>query len=147
MLDGVDLSVGSGELVTLLGPSGCGKTTLLRLIAGLATPDQGRVILAGADVTRTPPHRRSVGVVFQNYALFPHRDVGGNVGFGLTHKGLGKAALSARIGRALDLVQTGRFRDRRCRLCRVCCNISRRARTRRWPRSRPSFSWRRWRCC
>ena len=82
VLDRIDLEVARGALVTLLGPSGCGKTTLLRLIAGLATPDAGRVSIAGADVTRTPPHRRNVGVVFQSYALFPHLDVGGNVGFG-----------------------------------------------------------------
>ena len=71
VLDRIDLAVARGALVTLLGPSGCGKTTLLRLIAGLATPDAGHVSIAGTDVTRTPPHKRNVGVVFQNYALFP----------------------------------------------------------------------------
>lgn len=113
VLDGVDLAVPRGHLVTLLGPSGCGKTTLLRLVAGLAAPDAGRVSIAGVDVTRTPPHKRNVGVVFQNYALFPHLDVGGNVGFGLSGKGLGKAAIGARVGRALELVQMEKFRDRR----------------------------------
>jgi len=98
--------------VTLLGPSGCGKTTLLRLIAGLATPDEGHVSIAGVDVTRTPPHKRNVGVVFQNYALFPHLNVGGNVGFGLSGKGLAKATIAAKVGRALELVQMGKFRDR-----------------------------------
>ena len=112
VLDRIDLAVARGALVTLLGPSGCGKTTLLRLIAGLATPDAGHVSIAGADVTRTPPHKRNVGVVFQNYALFPHLNVGGNVGFGLSGKGLGRATIAARIGRALDLVQMGKFRDR-----------------------------------
>jgi putative spermidine/putrescine transport system ATP-binding protein len=112
VLDRIDLIVPRGALVTLLGPSGCGKTTLLRLIAGLATPDEGHVSIAGVDVTRTPPHKRNVGVVFQNYALFPHLNVGGNVGFGLSGKGLGKAAIAAKVGRALDLVQMGRFRDR-----------------------------------
>jgi putative spermidine/putrescine transport system ATP-binding protein len=112
VLDGIDLAVARGALVTLLGPSGCGKTTLLRLIAGLATPDEGHVSIAGVDVTRTPPHKRNVGVVFQNYALFPHLNVGGNVGFGLSGKGLGKAAIAAKVGRALDLVQMGKFRDR-----------------------------------
>jgi putative spermidine/putrescine transport system ATP-binding protein len=98
--------------VTLLGPSGCGKTTLLRLIAGLATPDRGKVSIAGVDVTRTPPHKRNVGVVFQNYALFPHLSVAGNVGFGLKGRGLAKGAIAAKVVRALDLVQMGTFRDR-----------------------------------
>jgi putative spermidine/putrescine transport system ATP-binding protein len=111
-LDAVDLEIGQGEFLTLLGPSGCGKTTLLRLIAGLAAPDRGRVSIAGVDVTRTPPHKRNVGVVFQNYALFPHLDVGGNVGFGLSGRGLGKPAIAAKVGRALDLVQMGKYRDR-----------------------------------
>ena len=112
VLDRIDLEVARGALVTLLGPSGCGKTTLLRLIAGLATPDEGRVSIAGTDVTRTPPHKRNVGVVFQSYALFPHLDVGGNVGFGLSGKGLAKEAIAAKVARALDLVQMGRFKDR-----------------------------------
>jgi putative spermidine/putrescine transport system ATP-binding protein len=112
VLDRIDLAVARGALVTLLGPSGCGKTTLLRLIAGLATPDQGRVSIAGVDVTRMPPHKRNVGVVFQNYALFPHLNVGGNVGFGLSGKGLGKPAIAEKVGRALDLVHMGKFRDR-----------------------------------
>jgi len=113
VLDSIDLTVARGALVTLLGPSGCGKTTLLRLIAGLATPEQGRVSIAGVDVTRTPPHKRNVGVVFQNYALFPHLSVAGNVGFGLTGRGLSKDTIAAKIARALDLVQMGPFRDRR----------------------------------
>ena len=112
MLDSIDLAVAPGALVTLLGPSGCGKTTLLRLIAGLATPDQGKVSIAGVDVTRTPPHKRNVGVVFQNYALFPHLSVAGNVGFGLKGRGLTKDAIAAKVARALDLVQMGPFRDR-----------------------------------
>lgn len=112
VLDRIDLAVPRGSLVTLLGPSGCGKTTLLRLIAGLATPDAGHVAIAGVDVTRTPPHKRNVGVVFQNYALFPHLNVGGNVGFGLSGKGLAKDVVAAKIGRALDLVQMGKFMDR-----------------------------------
>jgi putative spermidine/putrescine transport system ATP-binding protein len=112
VLDRINLEVARGALVTLLGPSGCGKTTLLRLIAGLATPDAGRVSIAGTDVTRTPTHKRNVGVVFQSYALFPHLDIGGNVGFGLSGKGLGKAAVANKVARALDLVQMGSFRDR-----------------------------------
>ena len=112
VLASIDLAVAPGALVTLLGPSGCGKTTLLRLIAGLATPDRGKVTIAGLDVTRTPPHKRNVGVVFQNYALFPHLSVAGNVGFGLKGRGLAKDAIRAKIERALDLVQMGRFADR-----------------------------------
>jgi putative spermidine/putrescine transport system ATP-binding protein len=112
VLDAVDLSVPRGALVTLLGPSGCGKTTLLRLIAGLAAPDEGAVSIAGADVTYTPPHKRKVGFVFQSYALFPHLSVAGNVGFGLAGRGLAKDAIAARVGRALDLVQLGDLGDR-----------------------------------
>ncbi len=112
VLDRIDLAVEQGSLITLLGPSGCGKTTLLRLIAGLATPDAGVVRIGGADVTRTPPHKRNVGVVFQNYALFPHLDVAGNVGFGLKGRGLNRAAMAERIARALDLVQMAKFAQR-----------------------------------
>ena len=79
VLAGVDLSVSRGEFISLLGPSGCGKTTLLRIVAGLMAPDQGRVDLDGEDITRRPPHRRDVSVVFQNYALFPHLSVAENV--------------------------------------------------------------------
>jgi putative spermidine/putrescine transport system ATP-binding protein len=112
VLDRVDLAVELGALVTLLGPSGCGKTTLLRLIAGLAAPDEGSVSIAGVDVTRTPPHKRNVGVVFQSYALFPHLTVGGNVGFGLKGRGLARDAVAAKVERALELVQMGAYLDR-----------------------------------
>ena len=99
--------------VTLLGPSGCGKTTLLRLIAGLMAPDEGSIAIGGVDVTRTPPHKRNVGVVFQNYALFPHLTVAGNVGFGLQGKGPRDAPRSRlRCSGALALVQMERFGDR-----------------------------------
>lgn len=105
VLEGVDIAIGRGELVTLLGPSGCGKTTLLRIIAGLVTPDSGRVAIAGRDVTRIPPHRRNVGVVFQNYALFPHLTVAGNVAFGLKVRGRSRAEIDAAVTRALALVR------------------------------------------
>jgi putative spermidine/putrescine transport system ATP-binding protein len=104
VLDRVDLAINRGELVTLLGPSGCGKTTLLRLIAGLAEPEQGSIEIAGRDVTRVPPHRRNVGVVFQNYALFPHLTVAGNVAFGLKVRGRPKAEIASAVQRALSLV-------------------------------------------
>jgi putative spermidine/putrescine transport system ATP-binding protein len=112
VLDRVDLAVERGALVTLLGPSGCGKTTLLRLIAGLMAPDEGSIAIGGADVTRTPPHKRNVGVVFQSYALFPHLSVAGNVGFGLQGKGLARAEIAVKAQRALELVQMDRFGDR-----------------------------------
>jgi ABC-type Fe3+/spermidine/putrescine transport system ATPase subunit len=83
----VSLEVAAGEFLTLLGPSGCGKTTLLRMIAGLESPDRGRLLLGGRDVTDDPPHRRPVNTVFQHYALFPHRTVAGNVAFGLEMAG------------------------------------------------------------
>ncbi|MET0971742.1 MAG: ABC transporter ATP-binding protein [Tardiphaga sp.] len=112
VLDRIDLSIGRGELVTLLGPSGCGKTTLLRIVAGLATPDGGSVAIAGRDVTRTPPHRRNVGVVFQNYALFPHLTVGGNVAFGLRVRGRPRADIAKAVQRALSLVHLDHLTER-----------------------------------
>ena len=105
VLERIDLTVARGELVTLLGPSGCGKTTLLRVIAGLAHPEAGEVALAGRDVTRMPPHKRRIGVVFQSYALFPHLTVAGNVAFGLKLQGLKRAEIDGRVKRVLGLVQ------------------------------------------
>src|SRR6266576_2582922 len=97
VLDRIDLTIRRGELVTLLGPYGCGKTTLLRVVAGLAQPDQGEVELAGRNITNAPPHRRNVGVVFQSYALFPHLTVAGNVAFGLKVRGRGKAEVDRAV--------------------------------------------------
>jgi putative spermidine/putrescine transport system ATP-binding protein len=105
VLDRIDLTIGHGELVTLLGPSGCGKTTLLRVVAGLAQPDDGQVELAGRDITDVPPHRRNIGVVFQSYALFPHLSVAGNVAFGLKVRRRGRAQIDAAVQRALSLVK------------------------------------------
>jgi len=113
VLDRIDLTIRRGELVTLLGPSGCGKTTLLRVVAGLAQPDQGHVGLAGRDITAVPPHRRNVGVVFQSYALFPHLTVAGNVAFGLKVRGVGKAEISKAVERALALVKLSHLGARR----------------------------------
>jgi putative spermidine/putrescine transport system ATP-binding protein len=104
-LDGVSLSVAPGEFFTLLGPSGCGKTTTLRSVAGFVTPDAGEVAINGTVVTRVPPHRRQVGMVLQHYALFPHRTVAQNVGFGLRMQRVETAEIARRVAEALALVQ------------------------------------------
>jgi thiamine transport system ATP-binding protein len=106
-LDGASLAVTEGEVVTILGPSGSGKTTLLRVIAGLQPPSAGRVLLDGGDLSRTPPHRRGIGLVFQDHALFPHRDVFGNVSFGLRMRGDSAERISARTRELLELVGLG----------------------------------------
>jgi putative spermidine/putrescine transport system ATP-binding protein len=115
VLDGVDLGVKRGEFVSLLGPSGCGKTTLLRIVAGLLAPDAGTVRLDGEDITARPPHRRDVGVVFQNYALFPHLTVAENVAFGLAARRAPRERIRATVARFLDLVHMQDFADRSVR--------------------------------
>ncbi|WP_428927027.1 ABC transporter ATP-binding protein [Marinibacterium sp. SX1] len=109
----VDLTFAEGELTALLGPSGCGKTTLLRMIAGLEEPSSGRILLAGQDITARPAHRRKFGMVFQNFALFPHLSVRENVAYSLTIAGMGRADAWARADGLLDLVQLQGFGDRR----------------------------------
>ncbi len=103
-LDDASLDVTRGEIVTVLGPSGSGKTTLLRVVAGLQRPDLGRVLLNGKDLADVPPHRRGVGLVFQDHALFPHRDVFGNVSFGLRMRGDSPHGIEARTAELLELV-------------------------------------------
>ena len=103
-LSGASLDVDTGETVALLGPSGCGKTTLLRAIAGLQRLDRGRVLLDDKELTTTPPHRRGIGLMFQEHALFPHRDVAGNVGFGLRLAGASKQEAGWRVAELLELV-------------------------------------------
>ncbi len=112
-VDDVDLDVPAHETVAVLGPSGCGKTTLLRAIAGLQPLDAGRVTWGGADLREIPPHRRRFGLVFQEYALFPHRDVDGNVAFGLRMAGVEGSEQERRVHEVLDLVGLAHLRGRR----------------------------------
>jgi thiamine transport system ATP-binding protein len=111
-VDGASLEVGNAEVVAVLGPSGSGKTTLLRVVAGLQAPDSGRVLLDGVDLAGTAPHRRGIGLVFQDHALFPHRDVAGNVSFGLRMRGDPPGRVAARTAELLDLVGLTGFEHR-----------------------------------
>src|SRR5919197_3619135 len=112
-VDRLSLDIYEGEFFALLGPSGCGKTTLLRMLAGFETPDQGRVLLGGEDVSGVPPHRRPVNMMFQNYALFPHLTVEGNVAFGLKQERLPKDEITARVAEMLRLVKLEAFARRK----------------------------------
>ena len=111
-LDGVSLHVEPSEILAILGPSGCGKSTLLRAIAGLQPLDAGRVTWNGLDLAGVPPHRREVGLMFQDHALFPHRDVAANVGFGLRMQGLGATERRSRAAEMLELVGLTGFESR-----------------------------------
>ncbi|SEM03852.1 putative spermidine/putrescine transport system ATP-binding protein [Variovorax sp. YR750] len=102
-----DLSVAKGEFVSLLGPSGCGKTTTLQMVAGFAEPTTGRILLDGADITNVKPNRRGLGIVFQNYALFPHMTVADNVAFGLEMQGVPSGERRKRVTSTLELVHLG----------------------------------------
>jgi putative spermidine/putrescine transport system ATP-binding protein len=112
-VDSVDLTVAQGEFVALLGPSGCGKTTTLNLIAGFTAPDAGSIRLQGRAVEGLPPFRRDLGLVFQDYALFPHMTVAENIGFGLRMRRVPRAEMAQRISAALDLVQLRGLGERR----------------------------------
>jgi spermidine/putrescine transport system ATP-binding protein len=112
-VDGVSLDVRSGEFFSLLGPSGCGKTTTLRMIGGFEMPTAGRILLRGRDVTTDPPDKRPVNMVFQQYALFPHLDVAGNIAFGLQRKKVDKSQIASRVSEALDLVRLQGYERRR----------------------------------
>jgi spermidine/putrescine ABC transporter ATP-binding subunit len=111
-LDGVSLDITSGELLTILGPSGSGKTTLLKVVAGFEKADSGSVRIDGAEVTALPPARRDIGMVFQNYALFPHLTVAGNVAFPLEMRNITRAEIDRRVSEALALVELAGY-DRR----------------------------------
>jgi spermidine/putrescine ABC transporter ATP-binding subunit len=108
----MSLEIKDGEMLALLGPSGCGKTTTLRLIAGFEAPDTGSILINGKDVTDLPPNKRALGMVFQNYSLFPHMTVGENVAFGLKVRGASKADRAARVRAMLEMVRLDKYADR-----------------------------------
>ncbi|TMV81523.1 ABC transporter ATP-binding protein [Thioclava sp. BHET1] len=109
----MNLSIGQGEFLTMLGPSGSGKTTCLMMLAGFETSTQGEIKIDGRPINDVPPHKRGIGMVFQNYALFPHMTVGENLSFPLEVRGIGKSEREGKIKRALDMVQMGAFINRR----------------------------------
>ena len=110
--DNVSLHVADGEFMVLLGPSGCGKTTLLRMVAGLELPDDGSIHIGGRDVTYLPPNKRNLSMVFQSYAVFPHRRVRHNIGFGLAMAKLPKAEIDHKVAWAADVLQLAPYLDR-----------------------------------
>jgi spermidine/putrescine ABC transporter ATP-binding subunit len=111
-VDGVSLDIRSGEFLTLLGPSGSGKTTTLMMIAGFEVPTAGDIAIDGTSVVAMPPYRRNIGMVFQNYALFPHLDVAGNIGYGLKVRGTAAPEIARRVAAALALVQLDGYAGR-----------------------------------
>jgi len=111
-IDGVSLAIPAGALLTLLGPSGCGKTTLMRCISGFVVPDRGSVTVDGQDLLALPPERRSAAMLFQNYSLFPHMTVAGNVGFGLRMRNLGRKEIAARVATALGMTRISELTQR-----------------------------------
>ena len=111
-VDNVSLSVGKGEFITLLGPSGCGKTTTLRLIAGFIFPDNGKILINGEHMEKKPSYERNLGMVFQNYALFPHMTAYENIAFGLKMRNFDKPEIDKKVKEALDLVKLSGLEDR-----------------------------------
>jgi putrescine transport system ATP-binding protein len=112
-VDNLSLDIYEREFFALLGPSGCGKTTLLRMLAGFETPNEGRMLLDGQDISHIPPHRRPVNMMFQSYALFPHMTVEGNIAFGLKQDRMAKADIAARVAEMLRLVKLEPFASRK----------------------------------
>jgi putative spermidine/putrescine transport system ATP-binding protein len=111
-VDGLDLDIDRGELVSLVGPSGCGKTTTLRMVAGLQDVDHGRILLEGRDVTRDPANKRGMGVVFQSYALFPNMTAAENIGYGLVVRRTSAADVKRRVAELIDLIEIGDAAER-----------------------------------
>ncbi len=111
-VEDVSLAIERGEFITFLGPSGSGKTTCLMMLAGFETPDRGEIYIDAQPVARMPPYRRNIGMVFQNYALFPHMRVAENIGFPLRQRGLGRAAIRSRVAETLELVRMSGFEAR-----------------------------------
>jgi putrescine transport system ATP-binding protein len=112
-VDRLSLDIRAGEFFALLGPSGCGKTTLLRMLAGFETPDEGRILLGGRDIAPVLPHERPVNMMFQNYALFPHLNVRDNIAFGLKRAGMPRAAIDTRVAEMVALVKLGGMEKRK----------------------------------
>jgi putrescine transport system ATP-binding protein len=112
-VDKVSLDIAAGEFFALLGPSGCGKTTLLRMLAGFETPDEGRILLNGQDIAQVMPHERPVNMMFQNYALFPHLNVRDNIAFGLKRAGMAREEINARVAEMVALVKLGGLEKRK----------------------------------
>jgi len=113
VIEALDLDIERGEFISLLGPSGSGKTTLLMLLAGFEHPSSGSVVVAGKHVETLPPHKRNMGVVFQNYALFPHMNVHDNVAFPLKMRRMTRSKINSRVAQALEMVQLGQLADRK----------------------------------
>ncbi|MCK9552684.1 ABC transporter ATP-binding protein [Aquamicrobium sp.] len=113
VVDDLDLNIAQGEFLSLLGPSGSGKTTILMMLAGFEAPSGGTISVGGRRVDHLPPHKRNMGVVFQNYALFPHMSVAANVAFPLEMRGVARSEIEEKVTRALDMVQLGAMKDRR----------------------------------
>ncbi|HHV66451.1 MAG TPA: ABC transporter ATP-binding protein, partial [Ochrobactrum intermedium] len=113
VIDGLNLDIGKGEFVSLLGPSGSGKTTLLMMLAGFESPSSGTIYIDGKPINAVPSYKRNMGVVFQNYALFPHMTVGENVAFPLQMRGVGKGEIGKLVDKVLDMVQLSTMRERK----------------------------------